>query len=131
VGEEGRLYGSITTQMIEDAVREQLGVDIDRRKIETHGHIKELGAHVVEIAVYRDVKAQLTVNVVPEGAAPEAFVAAGAPTEVVEVEAAESAEAEIADEATAAEASEAEEAEGVEDSEDEIAETLAEDFSDE
>ena len=73
VGEEGRLYGSVTAQMIEDAVLAQLGVEIDRRRIETHGHIKELGAHVVEIAIYRDVKAHLTVNVVPEGTAPSAY----------------------------------------------------------
>ena len=101
VGEEGRLYGSITAQMIEDAMREQLGVEVDRRKIETHGHIKELGEHPIEVAVYRDVKAHLTVNVVPEGAAPGEFVTAGTPTQVVEVaaEAGEAPEASEADEA--------------------------------
>lgn len=67
-GEEGRLFGSVTTMMVEDAIREQLGVDLDRRKIETHGHIKELGQHTVDIALYRDVKAQVTVDVVAEGA---------------------------------------------------------------
>ena len=87
VGEEGRLYGSVTTQMIEDAIKEQLGVEIDRRKIETHGLIKELGPHAVDVSIYRDVKATLTVNVVPEGTAPSAFVPEGAATEVVEVEA--------------------------------------------
>jgi len=87
VGDEGRLYGSITTQMIEDAIREQLGVEIDRRKIETHGLIKELGPHAVDVSIYRDVKATVTVNVVPEGTAPSAFVPEGAATEVVEVEA--------------------------------------------
>lgn len=88
VGDEGRLYGSVTTQMIEDAIREQLGVEIDRRKIETHGLIKELGPHAVDVSIYRDVKATVTVNVVPEGTAPGDFVPAGAATEVVEVEAA-------------------------------------------
>lgn len=67
VGEEGRLFGSITTPMVENAIREQLGVEVDRRKIETHGHIKEIGSHVVEVAVYRDVKASVTVEVVAEG----------------------------------------------------------------
>lgn len=97
VGEEGRLYGSITAQMIEDAIREQLGIEVDRRKIETHGHIKELGAHVVEIAIYREVKAHLTVNVVPEGTvhvapAAEAVVA----EEPVVVEVSDDAEADVA-----------------------------------
>ncbi len=75
VGEEGRLFGSITSPMIEEAIREQLGVDVDRRKIETHGHIKEVGDHVVDLQVYRDLKAHVTVKVVAEGAPiPETIV---------------------------------------------------------
>jgi large subunit ribosomal protein L9 len=79
VGEEGRLFGSVTSSNVEAAILEQLGVEVDRRKIETHGHIKDVGPHVVEVAVYRDVKAELTVNVVPESGA----VAPAAPTTVV------------------------------------------------
>ena len=67
VGDEGRLFGSITTHHIEAALLEQLGVEVDRRKIETHGAIKDVGAHVINVAIYRDVKAELTVNVVAEG----------------------------------------------------------------
>ena len=67
VGEEGRLFGSVTTHHIEAALAEQLGVEIDRRKIETHGSIKEIGPHVVNVAIYRDVKAELTVDVRAEG----------------------------------------------------------------
>jgi len=67
VGEEGRLFGSVTAPMVEEAIREQLGVDVDRRRIETHGHIKETGPHTVDISVYREVKAQLVVDVVAEG----------------------------------------------------------------
>ena len=67
VGEEGRLFGSITTVMIGEAIAEQLGVEVDRRKIETHGHIKDVGPHLVNVAIYREVKAELTVDVVAEG----------------------------------------------------------------
>jgi len=67
VGEEGRLFGSITTVMISEAIASQLGLDVDRRKIETHGHIKDVGPHVVNVAIYREVKAELTVDVVAEG----------------------------------------------------------------
>jgi large subunit ribosomal protein L9 len=67
VGEEGRLFGSVTTHLIAAAILEQLGVEIDRRKIETHGSIKEVGEHVINVAIYRDTKAELTVNVVAEG----------------------------------------------------------------
>ena len=67
VGDEGRLFGSITTHHIEAALLEQLGVEVDRRKIETHGTIKETGLHVINVAIYRDLRAELTVNVVAEG----------------------------------------------------------------
>ncbi len=136
VGEEGRLYGSITAQMIEDAVREQLGVKVDRRKIETHGHIKELGAHAVEIAIYRDVKAHITVNVVAEGTAPEELVA-GTPTEVVVVaadapEASGAIESDLAVEAPeAGTGDDVAEVDAETDPVEEIAEALAEDFLEE
>ena len=78
VGEEGRLFGSVTTTHIEAAIADQLGVEVDRRKIETHGAIKEIGPHVINVAIYRDVKAELTVNVAAEGHA-------AVPTTVVEV----------------------------------------------
>lgn len=70
VGEEGRLFGSVTTPMIHEAILAQLGVDVDRRRIETHGAIKEVGPHEVSIAVYREVRATINVEVVAEGAAP-------------------------------------------------------------
>lgn len=76
VGEEGRLFGSVTAPMIEEAISSQLGVEVDRRKIETHGHIKEVGPHAINVAIYRDVKAALTVEVVAEGhVVPETVVA--------------------------------------------------------
>jgi large subunit ribosomal protein L9 len=71
VGEAGRLFGSVTPMMVADAIQEQLGVEVDRRKIETRGIIKTTGAHVAEIAVYRDIKADFTIDVVAEGEAVE------------------------------------------------------------
>jgi large subunit ribosomal protein L9 len=131
VGDEGRLYGSITAQMIGDAIRDQLGVEVDRRKIETHGHIKELGTHPIEISIYRDVKAHLTVNVVREGTAPGGHVEAGTPAEVVEVVAEDSGP-----EASFVDAEDVEAADVVVDDsdiavEDAVAEALAEDYLDE
>ncbi|MBI5231848.1 MAG: 50S ribosomal protein L9 [Coriobacteriales bacterium] len=79
VGEEGKLFGSVTSVMVEEAIREQLGQEVDRKRIETHGHIKEVGEHPVDVTIYRDIKATVTVNVVAEGAPIPT-------TEVVEVE---------------------------------------------
>ncbi len=67
-GDEGRLYGSITGQMIADALVEQLGIDVDKRKIDVHGHIKALGEHVVSVQLHRDVTVDVAVRVVAEGA---------------------------------------------------------------
>ena len=86
VGEEGRLFGSVTTAHIEAAIADQLGVEIDRRKIETHGHIKEIGAHEITVSVYRDVKAELTVDVVAEGHVAEVPVTVVAEVEGVSAE---------------------------------------------
>lgn len=95
VGEEGRLFGSVTAPMVHEAIVEQLGVDVDRRRIETHGPIKQVGPRVVDIAIYREIKAQVTVEVVAEGGvvaeAPVAEVVAEA--EVAETDAAEAVEA--------------------------------------
>ena len=92
VGEEGRLFGSVTAPMIAAAIAEQLGIEVDRRKIETHGHIKELGLHTVDIAVYREIKAELSIEVAAEGA--EAEVEAAEVAEAVAEEIAEEAIAE-------------------------------------
>lgn len=67
VGDEGRLFGSVTAQMIEDAIGTQLGTDVDRRKMDVHGAIKEVGDHSVTVQVYREIKADVVVRVVPEG----------------------------------------------------------------
>ena len=104
-GEEGRLFGSVTSPMIVDAIADQLEAEVDRRKIDVHGHIKELGEHVITVQVYRDVKTEVTVVVVPEGAAGEAAAVAEAPAP--EAEPVEVAEAEIAVEAEAVEEPEA------------------------
>lgn len=78
VGEEGRLFGSITAQMIEEAIAQQLDVVVDRKKMDIHGAIKKVGEHTVSVSVYRDVKATVIVNVVGEGGAAAAPVAAEA-----------------------------------------------------
>ena len=67
VGDAGRLFGSVTAGIIADAIKDEYGIEVDRHKIETHGTIKTIGEHPVEIAVYREIKARLTVKVAGEG----------------------------------------------------------------
>ena len=66
VGDEGILFGSVTAQMIADAIKEQLELDIDRRRIDVRQAIKVVGEHVVEISLYREIKAAAKLNVVDE-----------------------------------------------------------------
>lgn len=89
-GDEGRLFGSVTSTMIEDAVADQLGVEVDRRRMDVHGTIKTLGDHVVTVAVFEDVKADLTVRVVAVGQADQAMTEPA--MEAQEAEVAEAAE---------------------------------------
>jgi large subunit ribosomal protein L9 len=97
-GEEGRLFGSVTSPMIVDAIATQLDAEVDRRKVDVHGHIKELGEHTITVQVYRDIKTEVTVVVVPEGG----VVEQAEPT-VEEVIAAVEAEEAAEDDAEAAE----------------------------
>lgn len=63
VGEENRMYGSVTTKDIEEAYL-ALGIELDRRKITLADPIKTLGLHEVSIKLHGDVTAQLRVEVV-------------------------------------------------------------------
>ncbi len=56
-GEDGRLFGSITTQDIADAILEARGVELDKRKIRLDEPIKQTGSHNVEIELDGGVKA--------------------------------------------------------------------------
>ncbi len=65
VGEEDKIFGSVTTQMIADALKEK-GHDIDKRKIEMEEQIKTLGIYNVNIKLHPSVSAKIKVWVVRE-----------------------------------------------------------------
>jgi large subunit ribosomal protein L9 len=65
VGEEDRIFGSVTTQMISDALKEK-GNEIDKRKIEIDEPIKALGIYSVSIKLHPSVSAKIKVWVVRE-----------------------------------------------------------------
>lgn len=72
VGEEGQLFGSVTAPMIADAIEEQLGVEIDRRRVELGKPIKQTGTFPVSVSIYREIKGTVSVEVAGEHvAAPE------------------------------------------------------------
>jgi large subunit ribosomal protein L9 len=68
VGEEGQLFGSVTAIQVADAINERFNTNVDRKRIDLHGAIKTVGEHVATISIYRDVKANITIEVVDERA---------------------------------------------------------------
>ncbi len=65
VGEEEKIFGSVTTQMIADAIKEK-GFEIDKRKIEISEPIKALGIYTVNVKLHSDVNASVKTWVVRE-----------------------------------------------------------------
>lgn len=65
VGEEDKLYGSVTSLDIQRELESQ-GHEVDRRQIMLHEPIKQLGVFTVEIRLHRDVSVPVTVSVVKQ-----------------------------------------------------------------
>jgi large subunit ribosomal protein L9 len=63
-GEEGRLFGSVTSSDVARAVEEQLGHSVDRRDIRLEEPIRSLGSHPVTVHLYESVYATVTVEVI-------------------------------------------------------------------
>ena len=72
-GETGKLYGSITSQMIVDAINKKLGTQIDRRMVEVEP-IRNLGEHSAHVRLTIDLTPKVKIFVYREGEAPEAAV---------------------------------------------------------
>jgi large subunit ribosomal protein L9 len=62
VGEEGKLFGSVTAAQIAELLGEK-GVSVDRRKIELKEPIREAGEHRVPLRLHRDVTAHVRLTV--------------------------------------------------------------------
>lgn len=100
VGEEGQLFGSVTAQMIADAIKAATDIDVDKRRIELSHAIKTVGLHEVLISIYRDIKTTVRLQV-GDAAAAEAPAEEENVAEDIEIEeVVEEAEAVADDQAT-------------------------------
>ena len=63
VGEGGRTFGSVSSKEIAEAVKEQMHLDIDKKKIQLKEQIKTLGTHIVSVKLHPEVTAELKVSV--------------------------------------------------------------------
>ena len=66
-GENGKLYGSITNDQIAAALKEQHGIEIDRRKLEQGEPIKQAGQSFVTLKLYPGISTRMIVNVKIQG----------------------------------------------------------------
>ena len=63
VGEGGRTFGSVSSKEIAEAVKEQMHLEIDKKKIQLKDQIKTLGTHIVSVKLHPEVTAELNVSV--------------------------------------------------------------------
>ena len=78
VGPSGRLFGAVTGRHIAEKLTEATGREIDHRQVLLADSLREPGDFPVAIRLYRDVHADVTVSVVPEGYTPEEAAALAA-----------------------------------------------------
>jgi large subunit ribosomal protein L9 len=63
-GGNGKLFGAVTTASVAEAIHRELGLEIDRHKIELPESIKSLGTYAVEVRLGKNIVAKTTVKVV-------------------------------------------------------------------
>lgn len=66
VGEGGKTFGSVSSKEIAAAVKEQMGLDVDKKKIQLKEAIKSLGTYIVAVKLHPEVTAELKVVVKEE-----------------------------------------------------------------
>jgi large subunit ribosomal protein L9 len=67
LGEQGRIYGSVTNKDIADALEQQASVPLDRHRIELKEPLKTIGMHTVPVKLDHGVDGTVRVELVPEG----------------------------------------------------------------
>lgn len=64
-GPDGKLYGSVTSMDVSDAIKKASGAEVDKRKI-VMDNIKTEGEHKVKVKLFEDIEAMVKINVVSE-----------------------------------------------------------------
>ena len=62
-GADGRLYGSITSADVAQALKEQAGIEIDKRKIQQNGAIKAFGSYTLDVKLYTEIVGKINLVV--------------------------------------------------------------------
>lgn len=62
-GKDGRTFGSVSTKEVQEELKKQTGLDIDKKKFEVDVPLKNLGGYVINVKLHKDVTAALHVSV--------------------------------------------------------------------
>ncbi len=65
-GTSGKIFGSVTNVQLSAAIKEQLGLDIERRRISIEEEVKNLGVYTADITFTKDLGCKLTFEVIGE-----------------------------------------------------------------
>ena len=65
-GENGKIFGGVTSKEISENLKEQYKIEIDKKKIEVKETIKNIGRFTINIKLYEGVNPKLTVNIIAE-----------------------------------------------------------------
>lgn len=63
MGNDGKLFGSVTTKQVVEAFEEQTGIRLDKKKVELVSDINSVGIYTASVSLHKDVKAQFEINV--------------------------------------------------------------------
>lgn len=62
-GADGKMYGSVTTKDIAEALKEQFGIDVDKRKIVLSENVKSFGNYTADVKLYPEISGKLNILV--------------------------------------------------------------------
>ena len=65
-GENGKIFGGVSSKEIAENLKEKYGIDVDKKKIELKETIKEIGERKVDIRLYEGVIGSLKIDVIPK-----------------------------------------------------------------
>ncbi len=65
-GEEGKLFGSVTSKDIVETLFKEHGIELDKKKLNLKESLKKLGVHTVPVNLHKDVTPQIKVNLISD-----------------------------------------------------------------
>jgi large subunit ribosomal protein L9 len=66
VGSNDKIFGSVTASQLADAIKSQLSIEVDRKKVNIEEDVKTLGSYTAQVALHKDVSVDVTFEVVAE-----------------------------------------------------------------